>query len=134
MREHERFIRSALAGRLGRMDWREVAKFHARQTALMQHERLVHLLVTLAVALFLLLSGGFLLSSPSIPLAVLAGLFLLLEVGYIIHYFRLENGVQRWYLLSNELQVRAGRKWVGMVHGSGRNSAGMGRKKSGMKS
>ena len=36
-------------------------------------------------------------------------LLLVLLCAYLVHYFRLENGVQRWYHLANQLDERLGR-------------------------
>jgi hypothetical protein len=35
-------------------------------------------------------------------------LLLLLEIPYLIYYFRLENGVQQWYHLTDEIDLRFG--------------------------
>ncbi len=62
-----------------------------------QHERLIHLLVTLFYALMLLV---FLILIALSVLFILPAFFLLcFLVCYIIHYFRLENGVQYLYNL-----------------------------------
>jgi len=62
-----------------------------------QHERLIHLLVTLFYALvFLIFFGLISLSYLFIIPTIIIMIFLLF---YIIHYFRLENGVQYLYKL-----------------------------------
>jgi hypothetical protein len=33
-------------------------------------------------------------------------LLIILSVAYVINYYRLENGVQKWYRLSNEIRNR----------------------------
>lgn len=62
-----------------------------------QHERLIHLLVTLAFAFFIFLSGLAYCLSPDIMWLILLGALISLEFPYIIHYFHLENGVQALY-------------------------------------
>ena len=58
-----------------------------------QHERLIHLLVTLAFAIMTILSlAASLAQFYFLPLFLL---FLALEVPYVFHYYRLENGVQK---------------------------------------
>jgi len=109
LKAHERFIHAALDGEFGELPWGEVADFHAKQVARMQHERLVHLLVTLFMGFFLIAAVGLALVRPTLPVAVLIALLFALETAYIWHYFRLENGVQRWYHLANRLDERAGR-------------------------
>jgi cell division protein FtsW (lipid II flippase) len=82
----------------------DLKREHDQQILWMQHERLVHLIVMLAVCLFALLSLGFAVVYPALPCFSLAALLLVLAVAYLIHYYRLENGVQRWYSLSNEIR------------------------------
>ncbi len=106
---HEAFIRSALAGELGEVPWAELRDFHEQQLRFMQHERLIHLIVILFVATFFLLTTGFVMLHTSWAGAALAGLLLILLSAYLVHYFRLENGVQRWYVLSNRLTEKLGR-------------------------
>ncbi len=74
----------------------------------MQHERLIHLIVTVLFALaMLIVFGVFVLSGAMYILALLA-LILVLLVPYIVHYFHLENGVQKMYTLIDELEKRKG--------------------------
>ena len=106
LRRHEAFIREAIDGKRGELSWDELRAFHREQLAFMQHERLIHLLVTLFVALYFLLAAGYSLLSPSWPGFALSTLLLVLLAAYLVHYFRLENGVQRWYHLANQLSER----------------------------
>ena len=69
-----------------------------------QHERLVHLLVTLAFAVMTVLSLMMTLQMFwFLPLFVL---FLALEVPYVFHYYRLENGVQKLQRLYREAEEK----------------------------
>lgn len=71
-----------------------------------QHERLVHLIVTMTFALLTVISLGLAFSEPHmIPLFAL---FLVLEVPYIFHYYKLENGVQKLQRLYREAQTKCG--------------------------
>ncbi|HOX46481.1 MAG TPA: hypothetical protein PK668_22950 [Myxococcota bacterium] len=112
VRLHESFVRAALEGQHGTFaqgDWAALLGFHQEQIARMQHERFIHLTVTMFVATFLLLSLGFALVHPTWPGLALTAVLLGLTGAYLVHYFRLENGVQRWYHLANRLSERAGR-------------------------
>ncbi len=65
----------------------------------MQHERLIHLLVTILFALLMFMSLiAFFVSQIAGMLAV-AVLMLALLIPYIAHYYFLENGVQKLYAL-----------------------------------
>jgi len=108
LRMHEERIKRDLAFGRGRAFFARLAEYHEQQIRRMQHERLVHLLVTLFVGLFLLITVGLALFQPGPAITVLATLFLALETAYVIHYFRLENGVQRWYRLGNKIRKKAG--------------------------
>ncbi|MGB8931738.1 MAG: hypothetical protein WCC48_10880 [Anaeromyxobacteraceae bacterium] len=109
LQRHERFVRGFLR-EPAPTGLTAVRDHHDRRVRDFQHERLVHLLVTLFVALFALLAVGLLLLLPSPATGALVGLLLALTAAYVLHYFRLENGVQRLYLLSLQLDERvAGR-------------------------
>ena len=67
-----------------------------------QHERLIHLIVTMTFALLTVISLGLAFFVPyTVPLFVL---FLALEVPYVFHYYSLENGVQRLQRLYREAE------------------------------
>lgn len=79
--------------------------FHQQMIARMQHERLVHLLVTLFTALLFLASMALLLILTDILAVVLAIVTVTLAICYIVHYYRLENAVQRWYKIADDLSL-----------------------------
>ena len=91
-----------------RVDWERVVQEHLVQTAFFQHERLIHLLVTLAFALMELACALVTILSPSLSSAALMLLLLAPLVPYVVHYYHLENGTQRLYAQYDELQRRAG--------------------------
>ena len=71
-----------------------------------QHERLIHLMVTLSFALFLLLSIGSIFLFPSeflISAILLTCIFFGLTIGYVFHYYFLENSVQKMYHLRDSI-------------------------------
>jgi hypothetical protein len=106
---HEAFVKTALAGGLGPVDWEELRAFHNEQLGYMQQERWIHLVVTLFICTFVLLTTGYVIVSANPTAAAMAALMMVLLFFYILHYFRLENGVQRWYHLANRLSERCGR-------------------------
>lgn len=69
-----------------------------------QHERLVHLIVTVTFAILTMVSVLGCVLSPQLPLFALVALLLVLLVPYIRHYYILENGVQRLYTCYDRLQ------------------------------
>ena len=67
------------------------------QIGYFQHERLIHLIVTVLFALATLISIMGFIAFESIGIALLFVALMTLLVPYIVHYFRLENGVQKLY-------------------------------------
>ncbi len=75
-----------------------------KRIGLYQHERLIHLLVTLAFALLFMISLLIFLLKGGIGIAVLTLLFLALLIPYIKHYYFLENSVQKLYSFYYKLE------------------------------
>lgn len=71
-----------------------------------QHERLIHLLVTILFALLTMTVFVLLLFYHSWGVLALLAALLALMVPYIRHYFILENGVQTLYVFYEELTRR----------------------------
>lgn len=67
------------------------------QISFFQHERLVHLIVMVTIALLTLFSVLGCLAYPGILTFLLTGLLMALLIPYIRHYYILENGVQKLY-------------------------------------
>ena len=67
------------------------------QIQFFQHERLIHLIVTVLFALLTVITlfASLIIEQPL--LLVLFALFMILLVPYIKHYYLLENGVQQLY-------------------------------------
>lgn len=74
----------------------------------MQHERLIHLLVTVLFALLMFMSLIAFFVSENAGMLAAAVLMLILLVPYIAHYYFLENGVQKLYALYDEVCGRLG--------------------------
>lgn len=78
------------------------------QIQFFQHERLIHLIVTVLFALLTVLSiFASLLIQGQPVLLILDLLFLVLLIPYIGHYYRLENGVQKLYEYYDKLLPEA---------------------------
>lgn len=68
-----------------------------------QHERLIHLIVTMSVGVFFMLSLILYLSQSGVGLLILTVMFLALLAAYLKHYYFLENSVQKMYLYYYQL-------------------------------
>lgn len=84
-------------------DWADVLREHLQQIAFFQHERLVHLIVTMTVALLTLLSMGIALVTQIMTLLLLTAVLAVLLIPYILHYYLLENEVQKMYMQYDRL-------------------------------
>ena len=69
-----------------------------QRIAFYQHERIVHLIVTMSFGVFFMLSLILVLNIGGIGLILLTVLFLAMLAAYIKHYYFLENSVQKMYL------------------------------------
>lgn len=96
----------------------ELIEFHLQMTQHFQHERLIHLIVTMFFALFLLLcfvfflvlsltlaKGGMLLIAG---MGIITLILLVTTLFYAAHYYKLENGTQRLEDVTRKLY---GRDW-----------------------
>ena len=69
-----------------------------------QHERFIHLIVTMTFAVMTVLSVILVVTAASPVTTVLMLLFLGLTIPYVVHYYFLENSVQLLYKLYYELE------------------------------
>ena len=87
----------------------DIIELHSRRLSYLQHERLVHLIVTFMVAVLdVLLLALFMFADSDFKIYILA-IFVIkfvLLCFYLKHYFFLENHVQYWYKLADELEAK----------------------------
>lgn len=77
-----------------------------RHIAYCCHERLVHLLVTLAFAVMTIICMGIMLRFAQIGTALLFLLFAVMTAAYVWHYYFLENSVQKMYKTADEIHKK----------------------------
>lgn len=99
---HEAEVRTRLAGGACGP---ELLQTHGRRLLWMQHDRLIHLLVTALTAVLLLFSIALFLLLGEPMVLLLVAIVFILTAFYLRHYFFLENTVQRWYLLYDALEA-----------------------------
>ena len=104
-REHEAYV-------LGEAPSEELLAAHLQKLAWIQHERLVHLIVTCLVVVAELFALDLMLLHPELGiLPAMMGLVLAVLLGfYFYHYFFLENTVQRWYVIADRLREALSKK------------------------
>ena len=79
------------------LDWEAVIKEHLIQISFFQHERLIHLIVTITFAILEVIVIALSVVSFTLGVGLLAIALLILLIPYIRHYYILENEVQKMY-------------------------------------
>jgi hypothetical protein len=106
LKEYTKEIEEILKNDDKKTNWKEVLENHRVQIGFLQQERLIHLLVTLTFgAVFCF----FMVIILIYQMGMLIGfnfLVMIMLVGYLWHYFKLENGVQKLYWLDKEIQKK----------------------------
>ena len=84
-------------------DIKRLKEDHLIQIKFMQHERLVHLIVTCLFSILLFICLAIFFISNKIVFIFLIMFILALLIPYISHYYFLENNVQKMYDIYNKL-------------------------------
>lgn len=100
-------------------DWEKLSCEVQTKIGFFQHERLVHLIVTMSVAIMCILSilAASLTENAPLPLIILVGLFVILLAPYIIYYYMLENAVQDIYRYYDKVREKCGKQTAETAHG-----------------
>lgn len=106
LKEYTQEIEKKLKDDDKKTDWHVVLDNHRVQIGFLQHERLIHLLVTLTFGVVFCLFMAVILVWQMTILMIVNFLVTIMLVGYVFHYFRLENGVQKLYYLDKEIRKR----------------------------
>ena len=91
------------------LDWETVIKEHLIQISFFQHERLIHLIVTITFAVLEVIVIGLCVVSFTLGVGLLAIALLILLVPYIRHYYILENEVQKMYWQYDQMVEKQGK-------------------------
>lgn len=78
-------------------DWSALLLEHQTQIGFFQHERLIHLLVTITFAILTMMSLLMMIIRFQPVLLLLFFFLLILLIPYLSHYYLLENSVQKMY-------------------------------------
>lgn len=87
-------------------DFKKLEQEMLIKISFMQHERLIHLLVTILFAVLLFLSLIIFFISDMFAMLLVTLLMLALLIPYIAHYFFLENGVQKLYAIYDTVRSK----------------------------
>ena len=107
IRKHKAYMQAQLSKELSVQERGDLYTYHVNKVRDFQHERAIHLAVTLFFALLTVSAFGVLvkgaIEAVFLPLLVLTILLAALELAYIRHYYLLENGVQSLYCFTDQL-------------------------------
>jgi len=94
-------------------DWLSEKENLLNKIKFYQHERLVHLIVTMTMSLLTVIAACALFSiaqAATVPFALLFILLLALTAAYLAHYYKLENNVQELYRYYDKLNIKGQRR------------------------
>lgn len=99
--QHQAWVERSLKRQIQSAELEKIIAEHLRQLQFLQHERLVHLIVTMAVMLLVGVVGiACILHQLCLSIELI---LVILELFYLRHYYFLENTTQYWYRLYNQL-------------------------------
>lgn len=109
--KYEKFIKEKTSKELDEKERAKLANYHIEMVKNFQHERLIHLIVTLffaALAILVIFVAAWSINIYGfmfefIPLYVLAMILAVLTGFYVRHYYFLENHVQKLYKYTEKL-------------------------------
>lgn len=84
-------------------DFETLKREHLVQIEFIQHERLVHLMVTIMCCLLLFIGLGVFFISGMTAFMAVNGLMLILVFSYLLYYFFIENSTQELYKQYNRI-------------------------------
>lgn len=102
---YRKHVDALLADASGRSqkEWEDILEEHLVQIGFFQHERLIHLIVTVTFAIMTVLSLFAPLLTGIMTLYGFTLMLLVLLVPYIFHYYTLENETQKMYAQYDEI-------------------------------
>ena len=103
-RNYDFKIKKILSENNSETDWKKLLGNHQEMIAKIQHERLVHLLVTIFVGTIMSIVSFITLITKDLFLLIFSLPLMLLFLGYLLHYRFLENTTQNWYLLEDQIK------------------------------
>lgn len=103
LKEYIEYIKKRLYECTGPKELEEILSEHKDKIAFMQHERLVHFLVTMMFAIILVIFIAVFLTVDNIMLGLLIVIITALLAAYIKHYYFLENTVQSMYRIYDDI-------------------------------
>lgn len=102
---YDKKIKKLLSLKCSDIHWENVLENHKEMVATIQHERLIHLLVTFFVGSIMAASAFIIIITQKSDLLIFCIPLLFLFIAYLFHYRFLENTTQNWYLLEEDIKI-----------------------------
>lgn len=103
-KQYDAAIKEILSTKSAGTNWPDILSRHQLMLARIQHERLIHLIVTSLVGMVMTIFICTAILTQSLILLAVACPLLLLFISYLFHYRFLENTAQSWYQLEDEIK------------------------------
>lgn len=103
LKNYMKYVQERLDNCSGSSELEEILAEHKDKIAFMQHERIVHFLVTMMFALILSVFMGIVMFTENLAMLLLVTIILVLLGFYIKHYYFLENTVQKMYRVYDDI-------------------------------
>jgi hypothetical protein len=98
---YEKWINKAI--RSGEYSYEDLLYIHQLHIDFFQHERLIHLIVTLFTSILMLTSLYLSIKTQEILVFVIFGILFFVTLFYFLHYFFLENSLLRMYKITDKI-------------------------------
>jgi hypothetical protein len=104
--EYQKKIRKLLSSDSPSTNWNVALETHLSMISVIQHERIIHLMVTIFVGVAMILTCLTTIVTGKPYLLLLDFPLIALFMGYIFHYRYLENTTQSWYKITDLLREK----------------------------
>ncbi len=105
-REYGLKIKKILADKENYYNWESILENHEEMIRTIQHERIIHLMVTIFVGIVMSMSCFLTILTKEFYMIYLDFPLMFLFFGYLIHYRFLENTTQEWYKIRRMIKKR----------------------------
>ena len=98
-------IKKIVSEKEPKTDWKKILNQHQTMIQRIQHERLIHLLVTIFVGLIMSVASFITLLTKDVVFLIFVVPLFFLFIAYLFHYRFLENTTQSWYEIEDKIKV-----------------------------
>jgi hypothetical protein len=104
---HDKTMLELISNKPLNTNWENVLAQHRTMIDRIQHERLIHLMVTIFVGLTTFIGALTAIVTKELVLLLISTPLLCLFIGYLFHYRYLENTTQSWYKIEDRIALLA---------------------------